>query len=59
MNKDRFKVIVGASFSGICFATYLLYSRRGGYLATNDYLSLVVLVVFVMCFLVYLKKKKF
>ena len=59
MNKDRFKVIVGASFFGICFATYLLYNRRGGYLATNDYLSLVVVTVFVVFFLVYLKKKKF
>lgn len=57
--KDRFKVIVGASILGICFSTYLLFQRRGGYLVNSDYFTLVFLAILLAIFLIYLKKKKF
>jgi uncharacterized phage infection (PIP) family protein YhgE len=55
--KNKLKVVIISSVIGVFYSIYLLYNKRGGYMATNDWLSILVVIAFLIGLIIYFKKK--
>lgn len=55
--KKRLKFLVIGSVLGIACTIYSLYSRRGGYMTTNDWISTLFVCLFAIGLFFYFKKK--
>ena len=56
-NKKKIKILIFGSILGILWSIYLLYNRRGGYLITNDWISIGVTSLFMVGLIFYFKNK--
>ena len=53
----RLKILVNGGILGVFYTIYRLYNNRGGYMATNDWIATLFVILFVVGLFFYFKNK--